>query len=131
MERDLQKLAKLITLPRPPQDVWWQTVQAGEPGFGSTDWSLVAVLQFDPEDLRAILTESPLLPEGDVPTLNRALLFGGSPEVFQSRLVEVGPGLFRLPSPARGPDLFVRSPLLDGYLVPVTEDTVFLLLSTS
>ncbi|MEY4583407.1 MAG: hypothetical protein RL701_8110 [Pseudomonadota bacterium] len=50
---DVVALARMISLPREPRSVKWQTTKGHR-----DDWALTALLEFAPEDLSAIVAES-------------------------------------------------------------------------
>jgi hypothetical protein len=55
VNRALPELAKVVTLPATPTEVWFEQVARGRPGeLGPTDYLLVAVLRFQPADLARI-----------------------------------------------------------------------------
>lgn len=67
---DLEALSQLVHLPAKPSAVLWQRAIQGSVGFGPTDWSLTAVLDYSPEEARALVAEAkktgptdPLAPE--------------------------------------------------------------------
>lgn len=52
---DLETLEKTVTLPRRPQAAQWRKSLRGTVGLGPTDWQLLAVLEYSPDDAQALL----------------------------------------------------------------------------
>ncbi len=75
-QTDLDQLARLVDLPRRPLSARWGTRPLGaQGGFGPSDWELVAVLRFAPEDVAALLDACP--PAGGAADPAPAWLPGG------------------------------------------------------
>jgi hypothetical protein len=132
MSKDIDALSKIINLPDPPEEVWWEQKSMGAGGgFGPTDWQLVAVLRYRPEVLDAIIADAPVSGENPTPTFTRDLIPDGSPPEFRASLHPDGRDAFHLDSEAHEPGSFARSPLLNGYFIRAgTTDFLFLHLYT-
>lgn len=54
ISRDINTLGKSIALPRRPLVAVWQMKQMGDGEMGPSDYSITAVMQFSPRDLKAL-----------------------------------------------------------------------------
>ena len=54
ISRDINKLGRVIGLPRRPLSAVWQQKQIGDGNFGPSDYTIKAAMQFSSRDLRAI-----------------------------------------------------------------------------
>lgn len=55
VSRDINTLGKSIALPRRPLGAVWQMKQMGDGEMGPSDYSITAVMQFSPRDLKWIV----------------------------------------------------------------------------
>jgi len=122
---DEQTLARLIELPYPATHLRWETRQltGTESVPGPVDWALIAIISFGPEHFRQILADSPLMASsGSVGILpmnpSRIPLWVDSR--LRLRLTEEPVSLSRQSTGARvrQANLFVKSPLLHGFILP-------------
>lgn len=71
VNRRVELLGKLITLPATPLEVWFEEVPRGVPGgMGPTDFTLVAVLRFPREDVTRIIRAARPRPDSPPRLLN-------------------------------------------------------------
>ena len=54
ISRDINKLGRVIGLPRRPLSAVWQQKQIGDGNFGPSDYTIKAVMQFAPRDLQSL-----------------------------------------------------------------------------
>jgi hypothetical protein len=132
MKHDLATLSKFIQEPVKISAASWGTAQLGRSGgLGPSDWALEAVLKISREDLQFLISSSNTLPAGENPSLDRRFVSNWFPEELRSRLVGDDKTYFRFNVPGYKADLFAKSPLLNGYFVPISEEQIFLFLHTS
>jgi hypothetical protein len=111
---DLETLERAVSLPRRPRAAQWRKALRGTVGLGPTDWQLVAVLEYSPEDsaaLLATLTSTRLTSsigddDGWLPAATRVALKD---------------------APAFEATPFFKSPLLQGTLFHLPGTTTFVL----
>ncbi|MBL8994682.1 MAG: hypothetical protein JNM63_15155 [Spirochaetia bacterium] len=123
------ELGKLIHLPAETRSVLWQAGTVGSVGLGPTDWRLDAVFEFQPGAGRKILTAMPTLPgPGIFPgSFLQDWYPAGLVRLFQTN----SDGTLTLRLPSRDASLFYKSPLLDGFALPLAdEDRIFIHLDT-
>lgn len=122
MKTDVDELSRFIAFPFPPKAAWWRTADRGDSGaLGPSDWELMAVLQFAPEDIESIIGKSGLQ-KSDPPEK----IIASSPGMSEL-LKNHGPLEDRL----YGAELFARSPLIDGFVVRIKgTDKLFIYLAT-
>lgn len=108
---DAAALAKLIQLPYRPRQVLFETTAHGSPGLGPTDWSLVALLELEPQDAAALVASSTVAPSAPPPP----------------RPAWLPPGIEVQRSRSLSPDAFRRAPLLQGNLYYLQDSQRFLL----
>lgn len=117
VETDVDKLSKLVRLPVRPKAAQWRRATLGSGGpLGPTDWTLVALLDFEPEDADAIVSVARQRPTPAAVTIgDRSWL---PPEV--SAALEKAS---RLDASA-----FHRSPLMHGVLLHLDGSSRFVLI---
>jgi len=68
-DQDLEKLRKLVTLPAPPVQVWYEQVPRGASGgLGPSDYLLIVVMRFKPNELASITAHAQRRP-GPLPRI--------------------------------------------------------------
>jgi hypothetical protein len=124
---DLETLRRFLTLPAEPTAVQWDSgpLTAPKRSPGPDDWGVVAVLTFDPADLETILDGSPPL-AGRQAELPAPLAFPWLPTEATAGAGAPQSGFVRLQGAPRDPKLFVKDPLLTGYLLPLPDPTKLL-----
>lgn len=131
---DVETLGKYINLPSRPIKVFWQTVDITKPSSvpGPTDWSLIAVLTFNEQDLDSILRGSVRSQQMNRPYIQEKFVLAWFPlELKKSLASSETPGFWRINQDGYEPDLFEKAPLLHGYFVRVGKTSdVFLYLHT-
>ncbi|BAP57517.1 hypothetical protein THII_3220 [Thioploca ingrica] len=131
---EVETLGKLINLPFHPTQVIWQVKEmtSNQPeSFGPKDWMLFALLTFEETHFRKILEQSPeqLNPEQSV-FWNAEYIFAWFPPTLKEKLVLEGEK-YRWSIHTRTAKIFTKSPLLQGYFVPLGDHfQVFLFLYT-
>lgn len=130
MGNDVERLAKLIHLPARPNSVRWMLTPLGEPGpIGPTDYSLVALLDYDDATCEMIAHDSHGEP-AMVPSLSPEEVADWLPAELHDRLVRVSNGYYRIEGTAFAPALFAHGSFLVGYAVRI-ERTNLLLVALS
>ena len=122
---DIEALGELIALPIAPRAARWETRE--QPG--GADWSLIAILDYAPEDFDAVLNALEPTPKRDgtvgvLPVEWEDLAGNADLEASPTGLVAVQGGV-------RDAEPFLRSPLLQGFAVALPENQLLLQLSTS
>lgn len=115
---DEQGLGRLIRLPHRPRKVVWEA----EEQPGRDDWSLGALISFEPADIATILRESRRVPNGAGPRVPRSHLESWFPPAVRSRVAKPGgagdkAGAISVDAVWIEPELFVapdKSPLIHG-----------------
>lgn len=129
IRNDIKILSKLIHLPKQPEKVWWQTETMGKPGgLGPDDWCLIALMTFKRDDLEAIIRQSKTIP-GDL-AIPSSHVFAWFPEELSKRMRLCSDGSYVIEESAFDPALFVRSPLLHGYMLKIDNNKILLFLGT-
>lgn len=128
MSTDVAVLAKLIHLPVAPKAAVWQALDQsrGDEGWGSSDWTLVAVLTFDSDGINLLRQSTPV--GADTPLANPKFRNTLAPEL-RNLLATV----LADPNPSwRSGETFFRSPLLAGHfaIVPTADQVVLCLFTT-
>ncbi len=133
-QSEVETLSKLINLPFHPTQVIWQVreVTSNQPeSFGPTDWALLALLTFEKTHFQKILEQSPeqVNPEQSV-FWKAEYIFDWFPPQLKEKLVLAGEK-YRWSIHTRTAQIFAKSPLLQGYFVPLADHfQVFLFLYT-
>jgi hypothetical protein len=132
VDRRIEKLRELITLPATPAEVWFEQVPLRKPGgLGPTDYLLVAAIRFQPADLARITSTARSRP-GSPPRISTAANRPWLPEPVKAaihphdeRSVTIRGGKFDAAP-------FAKSPFLSGTFVAVEGgEYVVLVLQTS
>jgi len=116
---DLKQLDRLMTLTVAPQAAQWEVIESGGGGLGPSDWGLVALLRFTPDQRRALL--------GTAAAQSRDPLFPANfmrswfpPEL--SGLWKVSEGGWQLTAQPLAADAFQHPPLSQGFMLPVGDE---------
>lgn len=111
--RSLAALGRIIRLPVQPREVWFEDLPRGiEGGLGPTDYTLVAVMRFDRDELARLLADAGI---EDDRQLGSPLTLPWFPPAVKAALRDNGDGG---PSSARGRTFdgapFARGAFLNG-----------------
>ena len=128
---EAETLSKLINLPFPPTQVIWQVTEMTshqQDSFGPKDWMLFTLLTFEKTHFQTILEQSPKQPQSVF--WNAENVFEWFPPALKEKLA-LESGNYRWRVSTREAKLFAKSPLLNGYLVPLEDHfQIFLFLYT-
>ena len=131
---NVESLGKYVNWPSPPIKVFWQTREITKPSLlpGPIDRSLIAVLTFDDRTLDKIIQKSVRSQQMNRPYIQDQLVFDWFPaELKKSLTPSETPGFFRINQDGYEPDIFVKSPFLQGYFVRVGKTSdLFIYLHT-
>ena len=123
-KNDLETLHRFMALPAEPAAVQWETgpLVAPKSGPGPDDWGIVAVLTFQADQREKILADSPAQ-AGRQAELPSALAFSWLPEGTAGKR---GGAYVPVAGTPYEPKLFVKEPLLSGFVVPLREESKLL-----
>jgi len=124
---DLQTFAKYVNLPEKPKAVTFETFYRAKPSRapGPTDWSLMAVLTYDPAALQRIKEQGHQ--QKDPVMLDANEIRPWFPQAVKDTLVSSGNQGSRFASPAYQAKPFLKPPLNDGeFTVPDGSNYLFL-----
>lgn len=132
MSSNIQQLGSIITLPHAPAAVHWAQTRTGEGGLGPTDYSILAILDYDDAICEQIVRQSPRLPGTDPAIVAREEVGDWMPSSVKSHFTQEKEGYFRVAGTPLDPVLFKRSPLLTGFVLrlPGTNQIVVALSTT-
>ncbi len=130
MNSDIDKLSRLIELPIQPQKAQWEVIQAGKTGgMGPNDWTLVAILEFAPNDYHAVIDRLRIRP------LKQALqlpFLPWYPDEIKMWPHAENSGNYLFEGEAASAEPFFSPPLLQGEAIPISNtDALLLVLTTS
>lgn len=127
---DMNALGRLIRLPHQPKTVRWSEITMGKPGLGPTDYSLIAVLEYDDTTCTEILGESTRELEGNPAMLTKEDAEGWLFPLVRKQLEPDGEAFYRVKGVVFQPTLFAKPPFVVGYVIRI-EKTNFLFLTLS
>jgi hypothetical protein len=132
VERRIEKLRNLVTLPATPAEVWFEQVPRGTPGgLGPTDYLLVAVLRFERADLARITATAQRRP-GSPPRLSTTAHRPWLPEPVKAAIRPHDDHSVTVRGDKFDAAPFAKSPFLSGTFVAVEGgEYVILVLQTS
>ena len=130
---DISELGQLIQLPAQPQNVYWQTYEKGDgrSELGPTDWELVAILEYDPATVTELRTQMALQTHPNELFINPDFVKSWFPQSVKNIFVADAAydDYLKLDGDRYEPDMFVQSPLLNGYVI-VLDNLIFVYLYT-
>lgn len=124
---DMQTFEKYVNLPEKPKAVTFETIYRTRPGGapGPTDWSLIAILTYEPGALGRIKDKAPR--QKDPVLLDPGEVRPWFPQVVKDALVSSGSKGLYLAGTAYKAKAFLKPPLNDGeFAVPGNSDYLFL-----
>jgi hypothetical protein len=125
---DLAALNKLIQFPFQPLDSTWQIINLVPGKEQGNDWGIIAILTFNSSRFDEIIKKSPELDyhvNPDIPNLDKLQWLPQEVKtLLNPRLEEEGENTEFTP---KSPDLFVKSPLIHGFIAPIGKKTKILL----
>jgi hypothetical protein len=132
VDRRIEKLRDVITLPAAPTEVWFQQVPLGKPGgLGPTDYLLVAVIRFQPADLARITSSAQPRP-GSPPRISTAANRPWLPEPVRAAIHPFDDRSVTIRGSKFDASVFAKSPFLSGTFVALEGgEWVLLVLQTS
>lgn len=133
-QSDVNTLHKFITLSVSPRQATWQIKEvkpSQQESFGPTDWMLFALLTFEKSNFQKILEQSPPISSDHPIFWNAEDILEWFPAILKKNL-SLENGLYRWRTQdIREAKVFTRSPLLQGYFIPLSEySQIFLFLYT-
>jgi AcrR family transcriptional regulator len=132
VDRRSERLRELIALPAPPVEVWFEQVPRGAPGgLGPTDYLLVAVMRFRPDDLARLTAAAPRRP-GSPPRVLAAAQRPWLPEPVKAAIRPHDERSVTVRGEKFDAAAFAKSPFLSGSFVAVEGgEYVLLVLQTT
>jgi hypothetical protein len=119
VDRRVELLGKLITLPATPLEVWFEEVPRGTPGgIGPTDFTLIAVLRFPREDIERISRAAKPRPDSP-PRLLNVVQRPWLPDPVRSAIQPFDERSVTIRGQKFDATPFAKSPLLSGAFVAV------------
>ncbi len=130
MNSDIDKLSRLIELPVQPRKARWEVIETGTTGgMGPNDWTLVAILEFTPENYRSVIDRLRIGP------LKQALqlpFLPWYPDEIKKWPHAANSGRYLFEGEAASAEPFFSPPLLQGEAIPIpSADALLLVLTTS
>jgi hypothetical protein len=131
-DRRSERLREIIALPAAPAEVWFEQVPRGTPGgLGPTDYLLIAVLRFRPDDLARITAAGQRRP-GSPPRVLAAAQRPWLPEPVRAAIRPHDQNSVTVRGEKFDAAPFAKSPFLSGSFVAVEGgEYVLLVLQTS
>lgn len=133
MSKDLAILSKIISIPVPPEEAWWQEVEMGSPGrleIGPKDRAFVAVLKLKKNDMESIIKRSNIASD-DTVRLDKSMVFSWYPDELKKLMKPLPDGSSCIKGAIFEPTLFItNSSYTRGYMLKISEDKIFLSLGT-
>ena len=134
IKTDVELLRKFIQLPKEPLTVKWQTEDAVplKSQFlapGPTDWNLVAILEFKPNDLAELTASTDVIDNKEAAVLLENFMRDWVEQALGAGSKKVNKH-YSFDGTVRNADIFAREPLLHGYWVQLQDNTILLLLHT-
>jgi len=130
---DVKQLRKFIQLPKEPVTVKWQSgdvvATSDQSVPGPKDWGLVAVLEFKPNDISELIVLSNVKEQSRAASLPENFMWDWVEQVLDAKSKKIN-NFYKIDGAARNADIFVRTPLLNGYWVEFKENTILLYLYT-
>jgi hypothetical protein len=132
VERSIEKLRGIITLPAAPSEVWFEQVPRGSPGgLGPTDYLLIAVVRFEAADVARITASAQRRP-GSPPRLSTAVRRPWLPEPVKAAIHPYDDQSVTVRGDKFDATPFAKSPFLSGNFVAVEGgEYILLVLQTS
>lgn len=132
VDRRVEKLRDLITLPATPAEVWFEQVPRGAPGgLGPTDYLLVAVMRFDHAQLASVTAAAHRRP-GAPPQISATANRPWFPDAVRAATRPHDDHSVTVRGDKFDAAPFAKSPFLSGYFVAVEGgEYVVLALETS
>lgn len=122
---DIEQLAKFIRLPATPKSARWWLTALGDPGLvGPTDYSLLALLEYDDGVCEAIVRGSES--KAMAPLLSPQEVTDGLPLELRRRIEKENNGYYRVKGTAFAPGLFTKGSFLVGYVVRLDQTNLLL-----
>ena len=128
---DINTLQKLINLPKKPVKATWETgniVKGDSTIPGPEDWALIAYLEFDKNDLDELIKQSNEY-TNKTASIPKSHFGSWLPDDINSKFSNDSSGkYYQSNSAIFDAALFTKSPLLNGFLMPVNETGLLLYL---
>jgi len=128
---DIDTLQKFINLPKTPIKATWETgdiVKGNSNVPGPKDWALIALLEFDKNDIIEIIKQS-TTNASKTANIPKSHFSTWLPDEISSQFsIDSSGGYYQSSSATHDASLFSKSPLLNGFYIPVNETDLLLYL---